>query len=314
MNPNVIGGDDVKHHDDKEIDVGEVSSPSAEVEVVDDPNKVVDERIIPVEREFKIEDESDKKDGDSSGSSSSSSSSSSSNSDDESHGIDNSQAAPDVGSIVDSVKVTDSLSGGQGEVIHSTTIEEAHAVEENIVDIVSVNVQSLTEEPEVSLSSPANDSVPPPVAESIFNENEEKKLSSFEAKVGISEALHDAVSQREEAVITPVENITATPDPKECIAQETDDRLNLSYNAPIAIADLGADLERDSGVTEVILVFFLILAYSSLCCSLYNCLSTIMMQLTCLNLFLFFLNLFAAVASPYPPSSANILEELLWTF
>ncbi|KAL1562606.1 hypothetical protein AAHA92_05170 [Salvia divinorum] len=38
------------------------------------------------------------------------------------------------------------------------------------------------------------------------------------------------------------------------LAEETDERLSLSYNAPIATHDKGADLVKDSGVTEPLLV------------------------------------------------------------
>ncbi|KAI3466785.1 hypothetical protein Pfo_023448 [Paulownia fortunei] len=202
---NAHGGDDVKNQDDKESDVGEVSSPASQVhhshqniltegeeeeieegdnisnppsvegvniEVADEPNIVVEETVVPVERKYKIEDESDKKDGrfehddtarkSYNGGSSGSSSNSSSSSDDESHSIKSGQAVDDIAPVVDSVKVADSVSGGQAEAIHSTTIEEAgDAVVENFPAAISVDFSLLGEKAEVDMSSPAINSAAP---------------------------------------------------------------------------------------------------------------------------------------------------------
>ncbi|KAL0300627.1 UNVERIFIED_CONTAM: hypothetical protein Sradi_6339500 [Sesamum radiatum] len=274
------GGEDVKNQDDKESDVGEVSSPASQdnyshqnfsregeaeeieggenisnvpsaegvkTDVVGDPNIVVEESSIPVEREFKIEDESDIKDGkhddsakesNEGGSSGSSISSSGSSSDDESHDIKSSQAAVDVTPVVDSGKVADSLSGGQAEAIHTANIEEA---EDPTIENIPAFVSEKT----------ADDPAGPSVVESVFKENGVKKLISFEDKVGSSAVSDVTVSQQtEEASSPPAENNIKIPDQKECVAQETDDRLTLSYNAPIATADNGAERENDSGVTE----------------------------------------------------------------
>ncbi|XP_011085295.1 uncharacterized protein YGR130C-like isoform X2 [Sesamum indicum] len=275
---------DLKNQDDKESDVGEVSSPASQdhhshqnfsregeeeeieggenisnvpsaervkIEVVGDPNIVVEESIIPVEREFKIEDESDIKDGkhddstkesNKGGSSGSSSSSSGSSSDDESHDIKSSQAVADVASVVDSGKAADCLSGAQAEAIHTANIEEA---EDPIIENIPAFV------PEKTADDPAD----PSLVESVFKENGVKKLKSFEDKVGSSAVSDVTVSQQkeEEASSPPVEDKIKIPDQKEYVEQETDDRLTLSYNAPIATADSGAERENDSGVTEPLL-------------------------------------------------------------
>lgn len=277
----MIGGDDVKHQDDKESDVGEVSSPASQdhhshhnlltegeeeeieerknvsnlpsvegvkIEVADEHNIVVERTVIPVEGELEIEAESDKKNGrfdhdetarksyDGGSSGSSSSSSSSSSSDDESHGIKSSPAVVDIAPVSD-----------------IAAIEEASdSVVENIPAVVSEKISFTGEKAEVDMSSPANNSAAPSIVESVFKENGEKKQSSVQDQVGLSETFKDAASQQEEAIIPSVENIAAVPDPNICLAEETDDRLSLSYNAPIATADNGADADKDSGVTEVL--------------------------------------------------------------
>ncbi|KAL0407466.1 UNVERIFIED_CONTAM: hypothetical protein Slati_4060500 [Sesamum latifolium] len=273
------GGEDVKNQDDKESDVGEVSSPASQdhhshqnfsregeaeeieggenisnvpsaegvkIEVIGDPNIVVEESSIPVEREFKIEDESDIKDGkhddstkesNEGGSSGSSSSSSGSSSDDESHDIKSSQAVADVTPVVGSGKVADSLSGGQAEAIHTANIEEA---EDPIIENIPAFVSEKT----------ADDPADPSLVESVFKENGVKKLISFEDKVGSAVSDVTVSQQKDEASSPPVENNIKIPDQKECVAQETDDWLTLSYNAPTATADNGAECENDSGVTE----------------------------------------------------------------
>ncbi|KAL0328939.1 UNVERIFIED_CONTAM: hypothetical protein Scaly_2326500 [Sesamum calycinum] len=250
------GGEDVKNQDDKESDVGEVSSPASQdnyshqnfsregeaeeiegrenisnvpsaegvkTDVVGDPNIVVEESSIPVEREFKIEDESDIKDG---------------KHDDSAK---ESNEGVDVTPVVDSGKVADSLSGGQAEAIHTANIEEA---EDPTIENIPAFVSEKT----------ADDPAGPSVVESVFKDNGVKKLISFEDKVGSSAVSDVTVSQQtEEASSPPAENNIKIPDQKECVAQETDDRLTLSYNAPIATADNGAERENDSGVTEPLL-------------------------------------------------------------
>lgn len=279
------GGGDVKQHDDRQSDFGEASSTASqdpsqqdlltegEEEKIDNGENVsnlptvvgeksegdnahgiaVEGIDVPVEREFKIEDEFNKKNGrfvydeterkSYDGGSSGSSSSSSSSSDDESHGIKSSQAVVDH-----------SLHVGNIEPVPTTTIGEASdGVVDSVPPVVSDKIALLSESVEVDTSSPANSSVAPSVVKPLFKENEEKK-GSLEEQVGISETCKDAASQTEEATIPSVEKITSTFDPKACITEETDDRLSLSYNAPIVSLDNEADAEKDSGVTEPLLV------------------------------------------------------------
>ncbi|KAL0398389.1 UNVERIFIED_CONTAM: hypothetical protein Sradi_2182200 [Sesamum radiatum] len=281
------GDEDVKHQDDKGSDVGEVSSPASqdhhrhetvltegeeeEIEKegnLSNPPSVGElktdsgqvqkalESVVRVEREIKIDDELEHRDetfehdesttksydGGSSGRSSSSSSSSSS--DDESHGIKNSEAAMDISSVVDSAKVADSLSDST----FSAPIKEA-------CDSVAEKISVSGEQVGVDMSSPINITVAPYVVESVAQENGGKKLSSVEDKVGTSMAcVYDALERKEEAIVQSVKTTATISDPKECVAQETDDRLALPYNAPSPTADNGAEHKKDSGVTQPLLV------------------------------------------------------------
>ncbi|PIN04819.1 hypothetical protein CDL12_22641 [Handroanthus impetiginosus] len=271
LNPSSVsthahGGDDVKHHDDKESDAGEVSSsasqdhqsnknslieeeegeieegenisnpPSVEgvkIEVAGERNILVEEEsVIPVKRAFKIEDVSDEKD--------------------ERFEHDETRRKTYDG-------------GSSGSSNSSSSDDESHGIESNqaVVDIApvvdSIEVaDSLSGKKTEAIHSPkieeAGDSATGPrTVESAFTENEEKRLGSVEDNVGVSEASKDAASQREEAIIQSVENIVAIPDTKECVAQESDDQLTMSTNAPVAAADDGSNAEEDSGVTEPLL-------------------------------------------------------------
>ncbi|KAL8507240.1 hypothetical protein ACS0TY_017962 [Phlomoides rotata] len=267
------GGDDAKHQEDKD---SEVSSPASqdhhsqhnlltegEEEEIDKREKDLnlpsvegtkieagDERNIVVEG---AEEESSEKNGRfehdetsrksyDGGSSGSSGSSSSSSSDDESHGTKSNQAVVHITPIVDSVKVADTFSGEHVEAIDSTHVEgPSSSIIENVTPVVS---EKIPEKAKLDMSSPANNSAVPPIVESVFSANGEKKQSSVEEQVGVSEASNDAASHEKEAIIPSVENI----------AQENNDQLNLSYNEPAAAADNGRDAEKDSGVTEPLLV------------------------------------------------------------
>ncbi|KAL0442572.1 UNVERIFIED_CONTAM: hypothetical protein Slati_1979900 [Sesamum latifolium] len=285
------GDEDVKHQDDKGSDVGEVSSPASQDhhrhetiltegeeeeiekegnlssppsvgELKTDSGQVQKalESVVRVEREIKIDDELGHRDetfehdesttksydGGSSGRSSSSSSSSSS--DDESHGIKNSEAAMDISSVVDSAKEADSLSAMSADSIFSALTKEAR-------DSVAEKISVLGEQVGVDMSSPTNITVAPYVVESVAQENGGKKLSSVEDKVGTSMAcVYDALERKEEAIVQSVQATATVSDPKECVTQETDDRLTLPYNAPSAPADNGAEHKKDSGVTQPLLV------------------------------------------------------------
>ncbi|KAL1567453.1 hypothetical protein AAHA92_02930 [Salvia divinorum] len=180
---------------------------------------------VPIEREFRTgeefadkfehnENERKSYDGGSSGSSRSSSSSSS---DDESHGVKSSCAVID---IVPTISIG----------------EASEAVVDCVPPVVSDKVLLLSESMEVNTSSP-----------SVSKESGEKK-GSIEAQVGGSETFYDG-----EATTPSVEYVEVASDLK-TLAEETHERLSLSYNAPIATHDNRADLEKDSGVTEPLLV------------------------------------------------------------
>ncbi|KAL0305548.1 UNVERIFIED_CONTAM: hypothetical protein Sradi_5972100 [Sesamum radiatum] len=281
----MTGDEDVKHQDDKGSDVGEVSSPASqdhhhhenlltegeeeeiekegnlsnpppvgELKTDSDQVQKALESVVRVEREIKIDDELGHRDetidhdesttksydGGSSGRSGSSSSSNSS--DDESQGIKNSEAAVDISSV-DSAKVADSLSAMSADSIFSAQTKEAR---DSVAEKISVSGEQVG----VDMSSPTNMAVPPYVVESLAQENGGKKLSSVENKVGTSMAcVYAALERKEEAIVQTTATIS---DPKECVAQEADDRLTLPYNAPNA--DNGAEHKKDSGVTQPLLV------------------------------------------------------------
>lgn len=244
MNQNMAGDEDMQHHDNRESDAGEVNS-------------------VQVEREFKIEDELDKKHGSvkhdeatkkSYDGSSSGSSSNSCSSDDESQDIKNRQAASDIVSV-ESVKVADSLSGKSVEAIHNSPIAEAG---DSVVETITV----LGEQVEVDVHSP----VARYVVESTLKENGEKKLGSVEDKTCTSVSFVDAALQgKEEAIVQCAENTATTSDPKECVTQENDDRLVSPYNAPRATGDNGTEHMKDSVVTQVLCCFFVPLIITSIC-------------------------------------------------
>ncbi|XP_073313175.1 uncharacterized protein [Primulina huaijiensis] len=255
--------DEGKHQDDRESDVGELSSPALshrshrnllsdgeeeEIEIEDSCSTVPsvealkiddseganivmeDENAGEVKREFEI-GESDKKDerieydeplnkSEDGGSSDSSGGSSISNSDDESNGIKNTRNV-DVYPVHDSVKAA-AAPEGSSKTLHSDTIGEAG-----------------------DSSYPIEKSADCCAVESVLNENEEGKISSFEQKVH-SVALTDAASEMkdEEATIRPIEKTATVSDPKAFETQESGHTMTQSYNPAGA---------KDSAVSEALL-------------------------------------------------------------
>ncbi|KAL3851442.1 hypothetical protein ACJIZ3_013324 [Penstemon smallii] len=158
-------GDDVKHQDGKESDVGEVSSPASQ-----DHRSFQDEEKITGEVDKREFNEKGKSCDGGSSESSHSRSSSSSGSDDESHGNKNSPTAVDKTPFTDAA----SLSETPAEDIHTAILEEAGV--------------SIVETPFVET----------PVTYPVSEGNEEKNLSSDEGKVGISAGLVDAAAETKE--------------------------------------------------------------------------------------------------------------------
>ncbi|KAH6825578.1 hypothetical protein C2S53_017550 [Perilla frutescens var. hirtella] len=231
-NNSAHGDEGVKQHDDRESDVGEVSSPTSEdrqklpmegedEEIEKDSGVTgpsptvegsrfdngkeqvrVEESLVKVEKDIKIEDELSVKDGivdyDEAnskaydGGSSGSSGGGSSSSDDESHGIKKEQAESSI-ALVESVDVADSY-----------------------------------------------------VVVSTLEENGGKKFSS----VCTSEPSVNAASLgKEEANLQSSECTPTTLDSKECVSQE-DDRSTSPYIAPRAAEDNGAQHMKDHVVTQ----------------------------------------------------------------
>ncbi|XP_073281392.1 uncharacterized protein [Primulina huaijiensis] len=263
------GDDDVKQQDDKDSDVGELSSPtshdhnshqnnlltegdeeqnekgdnishtpSEEVLKIKDSEEpsIVEDDVVPVYREFEIEDKSSKKaDGSSSGSSSSSSSrnSSRSNSDDESHRIKKGEAAIDITPVVELESGDGSLSGVPAENIVNAEIDDGvDSVVENFPAEELKNISTLGDKLETDIS------IAPYISEP--TESEEERPGFVEDN-GISTVFVDApVKRKDESIETIV-----IPVPKKCVTQETHDRV---------AADVGVELEKDSGVTEVLVL------------------------------------------------------------
>lgn len=256
--------DEGKHRDDRESDVGELSSPalrhrsqqnllsdeeeeeiekeescstapSVEALKIDD-NKglnivIEDENVGEVKRELEI-GESDKKDErneydelskkseDGGSSDSSGGGSSRRNSYDDSNGIKNTRK-DDVSPVHDSVKAA---AGPEisSKTLHSDTIGEAGDSSYRIekwADCCAV--------------------------ESVLNEIEEEKISSFEQK-GYSVGFTDAASKMkdEESTNRPMENTATVSDPKAFETQESGHRMTRSYNPAAA---------KDSAVSEALL-------------------------------------------------------------
>lgn len=266
MDQNSVGGDDVKHQDDKDSDVGEVSSPNShdhdsnqshltegeeeenekvenishtpaeeelKIKGSEEPSFVVeDDAVVPVDRKFEIEDKSSNKDDGSSYESSGSSKSSRSSSDDESNFIKKDEAAKDIAPVVDLGNGNESLSGEPAENIVSAEIDDGvDSVVENSPAEELKNASILGDKVETDTS------ITPYIIEPM--ESEVKRLGVVEDD-GISKVFMDMPLKDDKSI----ENIV-TLDPKECVTQESHDTV---------AADIGVELEKDSGVTEVMLL------------------------------------------------------------
>lgn len=244
----MLGGGDVKHQDDRQSDVGDASSTTSQDHLShhdlltegeeetsgnqadgvktdgDDKHEVeVERNDIQAEREFKIEGEVggkfEQEENERKSYDGGPSGSSSSSNSD-----DESHGVKTSHAAVDkapaSSEIDNSLQKDNVEVVPPITIGEAsEAVVDTIPPVISDKVSLLSE----------------------TVEDGEKKGSV------------------EEATIPSVEKVPETSDPKKCSAEETDERLSLSYNAPTPTHDNGADAEKDSGVTQVLSRFFIVL-------------------------------------------------------
>ncbi|XP_073127241.1 uncharacterized protein [Henckelia pumila] len=252
--------DDGKHQDDRESDTGELSSPASQdphshqnlltdgeedeiekhescsavpsvealkIDVGEEPNIVMieDENAGEVKREIEIPDESDKKDEriecyepskKSKEAGSSHSSGGGSSSCDESNDVENTRNV-DVSPVHDSVKAA-AVPETSSKTLHGDTTGEAG-----------------------DSSCPIEKSEDRCPVESVVDENEEEKMSSFEHKVYNSNAFTDA---EEETTIRPIEDIATTSDPKAFEKQESGLRMTRSYDPA------GAE---DSAVSEPLL-------------------------------------------------------------
>ncbi|KAL1560402.1 hypothetical protein AAHA92_10613 [Salvia divinorum] len=227
------GDDDLMHQDDRESNVEELSSPTSEdhekllVEGEAGGASSTEGSRVGVEKDIKIEDEADAKDGiiDHSGENrkpcdggSSGSCGSSSSSDDESRGIKKGEAESSIASEV-SVGVDDSLSRKPVESVCDSTVESISAAIESDV------------------RSQADISVAPLVVESTLEGTEGKKLGPVEETICTSVEEADVGS----AEITP-----KSLNLKECVTQENDDGSIF----PRVALDNGAQCVKDSNVTQ----------------------------------------------------------------
>ncbi|XP_075481644.1 uncharacterized protein LOC142522277 isoform X1 [Primulina tabacum] len=263
------GDDDVKQQDDKDSDVGELSSPTSHdhnshqnnilTEEDEEQNEkgenishtpseealkikdgeepsIAEDDVVPVDREFEIEDKSSKKSDGSSSGSSSSRNSSRCNSDDESHRIKKGEAAIDITPVVELESGDGSLSGVPAENIVSAEIDDGvDSVVENFPAEELKNISTLGDKVETDIS------IAPYISEP--TESEEERPGFVEDN-GISMVFMDAPLKRKDESIETI----VTPDPEKCVTQETHDRV---------AADVGVELEKDSGVTEVLFVLLL---------------------------------------------------------
>lgn len=237
--------------DDRESDVGEVSSPMSQ----DHQKLPMDEKIkkdgeVSV-KEIKIEDELGKKDGIidhddeansasyEGGSSRSSGGSSSSSSDDEVHRVKKGQAESSIASV-GSVELAES----------SIAAEGGDLVVESIPAAISEKITVSSELVESAAPSPADIAVAPRVIESTLEQHGKKKCCSVKERISTSEpsvnaASHgkgEANSQSAEACVT--------------VAQENDDRSTSPDIASTADVDNGAQhVVKDSVLTQVCVVF-----------------------------------------------------------
>ncbi|XP_073300584.1 uncharacterized protein [Primulina huaijiensis] len=243
------GCDDIKQQDDKDSDVGEFSSLNSHdhdshqshlTEGLEEENekgenishtpaeenlKIKDGEGPRIDREFEIEDKSSNKDDGSSSGSSDNSDSSRSSSDDESNFIKK-------GKVVDLGNGNESLSGGPAENIVRAEIDDGvDSVVENSPAEELKNTSILGEKVETDTC------ITPYVIGPM--ESEVKRLGFVEDN-GISKVFMDVPLKKDESI----ENIV-TLDHKDCVTQESRDRV---------AADIGVELEKDSGVTEVVLV------------------------------------------------------------
>ncbi|XP_075497096.1 uncharacterized protein LOC142534073 [Primulina tabacum] len=158
--------------------------------------------------------------------------SSRSSSDDESNFIKKGEAAIDLTPVVDLGNGNESLSGGPAENIVRAEIDDGvDSVGENSPAEELKNTSILGEKVETDTC----------IAPCIIGpmESEVKRLGLVEDN-GISKVFMDEPSKKDESI----ENIV-TLYRKDCVTQESHDRV---------AADIGVELEKDSGVTEVLLV------------------------------------------------------------
>lgn len=249
MNSNMLGGGDVKHQDDRQSDVGEASSTTSqdhpshhdlltEGEEEHSGNRDENASNLPPVEGVKIEG-------------------------DDKHEVEierNAIQAEREFKIEHDENERKSYDGGSsGSSSSSSSDDESHRVETShaAFDKAPVSVEgdhylhkeNIEVVPSITIGEASDavvDSIPPVVSD---------KVSL------LSESVEDGENNGyvQEATVPPVEKVPETSDPKKCAAEETDERLSLSYNVPIATHDNGADTEKDSGVTEVQFRFSIVL-------------------------------------------------------
>ncbi|XP_042057378.1 uncharacterized protein LOC121801957 [Salvia splendens] len=133
-----------------------------------------------------------------------------------------------------------SYDGGSSESSGSSSDDESHGDKINAVPTVAI----------VEASEAVVDCVPPVDSDKVSLLSESLAVNASSPFV----SKDNGEKKGSAGVSTPsVEHVEAASDLKTS-AEETDERLSLSYNAPIATHDNGADLVKDSGVTEPLLV------------------------------------------------------------
>ncbi|GER24561.1 hydroxyproline-rich glycoprotein family protein [Striga asiatica] len=187
-----VGEEDVvKHNEERDNDVSEVSSPASQdhhnpsTEVkLEEIQKKANEKPVQIEREFKIgHDEIETGKSHSGGSSTSSGSSS----DDEGHGNNNGLAAEDDSSLVSDS--AEPLSGKKTENIQSVNVEEVKI----IPSVHSEKVQQLDDQVKVA-------SVEDKIGASLIDQSIEKISTDFPLNVLIDTAAKESGNEKGSAV------------------------------------------------------------------------------------------------------------------
>lgn len=261
------GEEGMKHQED---DIGDVTSPKSEdilgkeEELIEkergssnssstqgsrigngEKRTVPEEGIVPVERNFKIEDGLDGKDGGIEGKSYirgsfGSSSSRSSSSDYE---------------IKASVKNCEPAGNMDISLFAHSSSTSNEWVVVNLPAADSEKISALMKQAQEGTDFPHDISRAPYVVESMMKDSEDKRLILVDERGGNSSSSTKTSSEREDGEFTDsFESTGATHDQKECVAHENDHRLVVPQDISSSTAESQKENVGDFGITEPLLV------------------------------------------------------------